>query len=64
MRVENTDLTYIPITGRGVDAFEHRKEAGSPVEVTEEQMRESIQKVSARNARAFQQLRQAALTRC
>ena len=39
------DLTYVPITGPGVDALENRKETGSLREITEAEMRESYERV-------------------
>ena len=38
-------IAYVPITGPGVETYERRKECGSPVEITEAQLRASYEKV-------------------
>ncbi|MDB5584827.1 MAG: hypothetical protein JWR80_10003 [Bradyrhizobium sp.] len=60
---EKVDLTFIPITGPGVDAFEARKETGSKVEITEQEMRDSYERVKHRVFAGIKQLRLAAIRR-
>lgn len=63
MSEDHLDLRYIPITGPGVDAFENRKEVGCKVEVTEQEMRDSYQRVKRRLFAGLKQLRLASIAR-
>jgi hypothetical protein len=41
-------ITYIPISGPGVDMLENRKETGQPIAVTETEMRDSYESVKGK----------------
>lgn len=49
-------IAYVPIKGSGVDALNNRKEAGSPVEITEAELRANWGKVREQNLRFLKTL--------
>jgi len=49
-------LAYVPIRGPGVDRLERRKERGSLKEITERELRASVERSIGRITKAIKQL--------
>jgi hypothetical protein len=61
--ITGNSLEYVQIVGRGVDALDNRKEHNNSTPVTAEGLRQSIDKVKARNFESMKMLRAAGLKR-
>jgi hypothetical protein len=57
----NLPITFIKISGPGVDALENRKECGTTRDITEAEMRASFERVKDANFAALKMLCRAAL---
>jgi len=60
---QNFSLEYVDIIGKGVDAFNRRRERNDHTEVTTDSLQASIDKVKVKNSKSFKALRAAAVQR-